>query len=67
MHRGPATSPDNLQTVPMDVDQVETSSLFAASSIHGVVAIDDSGSDVGVADQDICPWEGPTFCLGYDV
>ena len=55
VHRGPATSPDNFQTVPMDVDQLEKSSLFAASSIQGVVAVDDSDSDVGVADQDSCP------------
>ena len=55
MHLGTATSPDNLQTVPMDVDQLENSSMFAASSINGVVAINDSDSDVGVADQDSCP------------
>lgn len=55
MHLGTATSPDNLQTVPMDVDQLENSTMFAASSINGVVAINDSDSDVGVADQDSCP------------
>ena len=55
VHLGTATSPDNLQTVPMDVDQLENSAMFAASSINGVVAINDSDSDVGVADQDSCP------------
>jgi hypothetical protein len=55
VHLGTATSPDNLQTVPMDVDQLENSTMFAASSINGVVAINDSDSDVGVADQDSCP------------
>ena len=55
MHLGTATSPDNLHTVPMDVDQLENSTMFAASSINGVVAINDSDSDVGVADQDSCP------------
>ena len=39
----------------MDMDQLEKSPLFAASSVEGVVAVDDSDSDVGVADQDSCP------------
>jgi hypothetical protein len=36
-----------MQTVPMDPDQIEGSTLFAAESIHEIVDIPDDDEDSG--------------------
>lgn len=44
---GTDTSPDNMQTVPMNPDQIEGSTLFAAESINEIVDIPDDDEDSG--------------------
>ena len=53
-------SPDNLQTVPMDPDQLESTSLFAVSSIEGVLEIPDE------SDNDTCHVMQDVGCRGCE-
>ena len=42
---GTRTSPDNLQTLPMNPSEIEGTSMFAAERIDGIVAIPDDDED----------------------
>ena len=62
-----ATSPDNLETLEMSAAEIESSTVLAAASILGVIAISDSGSEseLPMPNEDRRHFGLPIyFCLG---